>query len=72
MAGKRLGQRDKEAVTVPLHANDPVGPHIHPMTSAVRLASSYPACEFVHPITLKSTQGEAPPLKLGSQEFGNT
>ena len=41
MAGKRLGQRDKEAVTVPLHANDPVGPHIQPMASAVRLASSH-------------------------------
>ena len=45
MAGKRLGerlaQRDREGVTVPLHANDPVGPHIHLMTSAVRLASSY-------------------------------
>ena len=43
MAGKRLGHRNKEGVTVPLHANDPVDPHIHPMTSAVRLASSYTA-----------------------------
>ena len=24
MAGKRLGKRDKEGVTVPLHASDPV------------------------------------------------
>ena len=54
MAGKRIGQRDnppedkkkkkkrdKEGVTaVPLHAHDPVGRHVHPMTSAVRLASS--------------------------------
>ena len=44
MAGKRLmGHRDKKGVTVTLHAHDPVGPHIHPMTSAVRLASSYTA-----------------------------
>ena len=43
MAGKRVGQRELEGVTVPPHANDPVGPRIHPMTSAVRLASSYPA-----------------------------
>ena len=41
--GKRLGKRDKEGVTVPLHANDPVGPHILPLTPAVRLASSYTA-----------------------------
>ena len=43
MAGKRLGQRDREGVTVPLHANGPVGSHIHPMTSAVRFASAYTA-----------------------------
>ena len=44
MAGKRLGQRDKEGVTVPLHAHGgrPRWP-THPMTSAVRLASSYTA-----------------------------
>ena len=35
-----MGQRDKEGVTAPLHAHDHVGPHIHPMTTAVRLASS--------------------------------
>ena len=43
MAGNRLGQRDKEGVTAPLHVHDPVGPHIHPMMSAARLASSYTA-----------------------------
>ena len=41
MTGKRPGERDKEGVTAPLHANDPVGPHTHLMTSPVRLASSY-------------------------------
>ena len=41
MAGKRLGQIDKEGVTDPLHVHGPVDPHVHPMTSAVRLASSY-------------------------------
>ena len=66
MAGKRLAQRDKEGVTVPLHANDPVGPHIHPMTSAVRLATSYTAL-CGNPRKEKST-----PLKLGSQELGHT
>ena len=41
MAGKRLGQIDKEGVTDPLHAHDPVDPHVHPMTPTVPLASSY-------------------------------
>ena len=41
--GKKAGERDKEGVTVTLHVHDPVGPDIHPMTSAVRLASSYSA-----------------------------
>ena len=43
MAGKRLGQRDKEGVTVPLHAHDgrPCWPTHTPMTSAVRLATPH-------------------------------
>ena len=48
MAGKKLRQRDKEGVTVPLHVHKPVGPHIHPMTSAVRLATSYTAYVDIH------------------------
>ena len=66
MAGKRLGKRDKEGVTVPLHVNDPVGPHTHPMTPAVRLAKSYTA------LRRNPRMEKTPPLKLGSQELGHT
>ena len=54
MAGKRLGQRDKEEVTVPLHAHDgrPCWP-AHTPNDVV-----HPPCDFVHRIMLKSTQGE--------------
>ena len=60
MAGKRLGQRDKEGATVPLDASDPVGLHIHPMTSAVRLTSSYTALY----VETHSSKEKTPPLEL--------
>ena len=66
MAGKRLRQRDKGGVTVPLHVHDPVGPHMLLMMSAVRLATSYTA------LCCNPRKEKTPPLKLGSQKLGHT
>ena len=42
MAENEVGRRDKGRVTaVPLHAHDPVGPHIHHLASALRVRTPH-------------------------------
>ena len=42
MAGKSLGQRDKEGVPVAPHAHGPVGSHIHPTETRVEAGTIVP------------------------------
>ena len=45
-----MGQRNKGGVTVPLHAYDPLGPHIHHVASTLRVRTP-------HSVEIPATNG---------------